>query len=152
MKDRAGAITVPPLIYAIFLIAGIWWGRRLPLSLGPEDVRRALGGGLVIAGLALAIWAMIAMVRAGTTFNPWVASRAVVTTGPFRFTRNPIYLADAVIYCGVAVLFDSLLALALLPVAIAVIQAGVIAREESYLERKFGEEYLAFKRRVRRWL
>jgi protein-S-isoprenylcysteine O-methyltransferase Ste14 len=102
--------------------------------------------------VGLAVWAMTTMVRARTTFNPWVASTAVVSSGPFAFTRNPIYVGDALIYVGCAVIFDSLFALLLLPLVLAIVYLGVISREEAYLERKFGATYMDYKCRVRRWL
>ena len=76
----------------------------------------------------------------------------LTTEGPFRYTRNPSYLALAVIYAGIAVLRNSLWAILLLPLVVMVIQREVIGREERYLKRTFGEEYLAYKQRVRRWV
>ena len=76
----------------------------------------------------------------------------LTTEGPFRYTRNPGYLALAMIYAGIAVLKNSLWAIHLLPLMLYVIQREVIGREERYLERTFGEEYLAYKARVRRWV
>jgi protein-S-isoprenylcysteine O-methyltransferase Ste14 len=76
----------------------------------------------------------------------------LTTEGPFRYTRNPSYLALAMIYAGIAVLRNSLWAMLLLPFAVIVIQREVIGREERYLERTFGEEYLDYKERVRRWV
>ena len=75
----------------------------------------------------------------------------LIQDGPFRYTRNPLYLSDAMIYAGIAVLRNSLWAIALLPLGMYVIQREVMGREECYLERTFGEEYLDYKRRVRRW-
>ena len=76
----------------------------------------------------------------------------LTTEGPFRYTRNPGYLCLAMIYAGIAVLRNSLWAILLLPLMVLVIQREVIGREERYLERSFGEEYLDYKRRVRRWV
>jgi protein-S-isoprenylcysteine O-methyltransferase Ste14 len=76
----------------------------------------------------------------------------LTTTGSFRYTRNPSYLALAVIYAGIAVLRNSLWAMLLLALVVIVIQREVIGREERYLERAFGEEYLTYKARVRRWV
>jgi protein-S-isoprenylcysteine O-methyltransferase Ste14 len=76
----------------------------------------------------------------------------MVTQGPFQYTRNPAYLSMTMIYTGISSLANALWAILLLPVALQVIQRGVIEREERYLERKFGEEYLRYKARVRRWI
>ena len=89
---------------------------------------------------------------AGTPANPYKPVSNVVTEGPFRYTRNPAYLSMAMIYTGIAALANALWAMLLLPGALLVIQRGVIEREERYLERKFGEEYLRYKARVRRWI
>ena len=84
--------------------------------------------------------------------EPWRPSTALVTEGVYRFTRNPIYLALALLHLGSALAFDSALALASLPFALAAVQAGVVAREERYLEGKFGDEYRRYKSSVRRWI
>ena len=92
------------------------------------------------------------MLRAGTAIRPTIPTTALVTTGPFRFTRNPLYVGATIIYVGIAVAARSLWALALLLVVLAVMQRGVIDREEHYLERKFGADYVRYKERVRRWI
>jgi protein-S-isoprenylcysteine O-methyltransferase Ste14 len=84
--------------------------------------------------------------------NPYKPVERIATEGPFRYTRNPGYLAMAMIYTGIASLANALWAVLLLPVALLVIQRGVIEREERYLEGKFGEEYLSYKEQVRRWI
>lgn len=152
MKDHAGVVTLPPLIYAAFLLPGIYWRRALPVSLGHEWIRDTVGWLLIAGGLLLAGWAVVTMVRSRTTFNPYRSSTAVVSSGPFRLSRNPIYLGDVLIYAGVALLFDALLAVLLLPLVLLSVHYGVIRREEAYLERKFGEGYVSYKSRVRRWL
>jgi protein-S-isoprenylcysteine O-methyltransferase Ste14 len=106
-----------------------------------------LGGGALLMG-----WFEWAIRHAGTPANPYKPVSHVVTEGPFRYTRNPAYLSMAMIYTGVAGLANALWAILLLPAALFGIQRGVIEREERYLERKFGEEYLRYKARVRRWI
>ena len=90
--------------------------------------------------------------KAGTPIRTDRPVPRLVTDGPFRFTRNPGYLGLAMLYAGIALLRNSLWAILLLPVVVYVIQREVIGREERYLERTFGEEYLAYKTRVRRWV
>ena len=90
--------------------------------------------------------------RARTPLDPYTPSKAIVTDGPYRLTRNPGYLGMALTYAGIAIVSNAPWALAPLPVAIAIIDRGVIAREERYLERKFGTRYTDYKRRVRRWI
>ena len=89
---------------------------------------------------------------ARTPVDPYSPSEAIVTDGPYRLARNPGYLGMALTYAGIAIVSNAFWALVPLPVAIAVIDRGVIAREERYLERKFGARYTNYKRRVRRWI
>ncbi|MGI9083774.1 MAG: methyltransferase family protein [Aeromicrobium sp.] len=90
--------------------------------------------------------------RAGTAVIPFRPSTALVTTGPFRFTRNPMYLGMAVLQAGLSLAFGLMWALAMVPVAVLAVDRLVIAREEPYLERRFGADYIAYKSRVRRWI
>ena len=90
--------------------------------------------------------------RAGTDANPYRPSTALATDGPYRFSRNPAYLAMAITYVGITLAAEAPWALFMLAPAMLVIQYGVIAREERYLERLFGEDYLTYKRTTRRWI
>ena len=90
--------------------------------------------------------------RANTPVDPGRATTAIVTTGPYRLSRNPGYLAMALAYAGIAVLTDTLWAFVTLLPTLILIDRGVIKREERYLELKFGEDYLRYKARTRRWL
>ena len=102
------------------------------------------------AGL-LAIWARNKFVRAGTAVQPWKPASRVVSGGPYRFTRNPMYIALALLQAGIALLADSAWMLLTLVPVLFIIRYMVIGREEGYMEAKFGEEYLSYKRSVRRW-
>jgi protein-S-isoprenylcysteine O-methyltransferase Ste14 len=110
--------------------------------------------GLILIGLGVVVAIMAALTfrRAGTHVNPTKPATSVVAHGPFRFTRNPMYLSMAVIYLGGVLMLDSLWPLLLWPATIWVIRTQIIAREEIYLERKFGAVYLDYKKKVRRWL
>lgn len=152
LLDRPGIIAPPPLIYLLPFGTGLWLQGRLPLPLELGGLAPWLGWMLVGAGCLGFVLALAALWRAGTSVNPYKASSAVAAAGIYRFTRNPIYLADTLTYLGAALLCGSAWPLLLLPLALAVVQKGVIAREEVYLERKFGEEYRQYKARVRRWL
>ena len=152
--DHAGVRFPPPLVFLGLLLLG-FAAERLAGGLGFGLGRIALtilGAGLVLAGLAPIVAAIGGFRRAGTRPEPWEPSSAIVTGGVYRFTRNPMYLGMALIHAGLAVAFDGPLALATLPIAVAIIRTQVIAREERYLEARFGEEYRAYKGRVRRWL
>jgi protein-S-isoprenylcysteine O-methyltransferase Ste14 len=97
-------------------------------------------------------WAITTIRRAGTRVETYKPTAAIVENGPYRFTRNPIYLGMFLGQAGLATGFNSAWILAMLVPFYFVIRFGVIAREEAYLEHKFGEVYLAYKSRVRRWL
>jgi protein-S-isoprenylcysteine O-methyltransferase Ste14 len=152
--DTSGVAFPPPLIYAGGFAAGYGAHRLLPIRLWlePTTVVSALGWGLLVAGVLLAVGAAYLFRRAGTTPNPAKPASALVIWGPYRFTRNPMYVGMTVLYCGGTLLLNDPWPLAFLPVVTALVQRYVIAREEAYLERKFGDVYRAYKTRVRRWL
>ncbi len=154
-RDIPGVIAPPPLIYLAGLALGLVAGRLWPLRLVPNPLRPRrwwLGGGLALGGLGLAGWAVRTMYQAGTHPEPYRPATELVTTGPFRLCRNPIYLGFTLTYLGLALLLDALWCLLLLPAVLVVMVHGVIAREEAYLERRFGQRYRAYRARVRRWL
>lgn len=107
---------------------------------------------LCVAAALQAFLGRRALTRAGTPVRPNQPTTAIVTDGPYRYTRNPLYLALTGVYTGISLIVNALWPLVLLVAVLFVIQWGVVAREERYLEGKFGESYLAYKRRVRRWL
>ncbi|MEQ8356562.1 MAG: isoprenylcysteine carboxylmethyltransferase family protein [Kiloniellaceae bacterium] len=153
--ETAGVIAPPPLIYLAGLAAGLGLDLLFDLPGLPE---RSGAGGLYLGlglggfGLFLILWSARRFAGAGTAIPPYRPSSALVTDGPYRRSRNPIYLGMALIYLGVLTGFASLGALLLLPVVILVMEFGVIRREERYLQRKFGIAYKDYKAEVRRWL
>ncbi len=151
-QDKAGVVAPPPLIYLGALLFGLLLNRGFPLGFLPRSMRRGLGWPLLGGGVLLLGWFEWAMRQADTPTSPYKPVEHIATEGPFRYTRNPGYLAMALIYAAIASLANALWAILLLPGALLVIQRGVIEREERYLERKFGEEYLRYKSRVRRWI
>jgi protein-S-isoprenylcysteine O-methyltransferase Ste14 len=149
--DSAGVTFPPPLIYLLPLLGGIglhWW-RAWPVL--PSRVAAVLGPTLIALGM-VGLPAVAAFRRAKTSVRPWQPSSALVTSGPFRFTRNPMYVGFTLIYLGVALWVNTAWSLLLLPIALTVMNQMVIPREEAYLERRFGDDYRAYRRRVRRWL
>ena len=151
-ESSAGVIAPPPLIFVTGLGLGLALEALLPGSEVPAAVRWVLGPALLLLGLALALSFVRVFERAGTAVEPWKPTTAIVTDGPYRFSRNPGYLGMALAYIGIALLADALWPLATLVPTLAVVTWGVIVREERYLERLFGEEYAAYKARVRRWI
>lgn len=152
-KDVAGIPLPPPLVYLGLLLLGLAAGGWLDLpGFGIGPLHRYIGATLVVLGAAILVAAVSGFRRAGTNPEPWKPTTAIVATGLYRYTRNPMYLAMAMIHAGIALMCDSPAALLALPIALIVIQSQVIVREERYLEAKFGEGYRHYKARVRRWL
>jgi protein-S-isoprenylcysteine O-methyltransferase Ste14 len=151
-QDSPGIRVPPPLIYLLALASGLLLDRKAHVPFLPRRVARILGWPLVGGGVGLSGWTIWTMRAAETTMRPDKPVSNLIREGPFRYTRNPLYLSDAMIYAGIAVLRNSLWAVVLLPLAMFVIQREVMGREERYLERTFGEEYLDYKARVRRWI
>lgn len=151
--DSAGVRFPPPLFYVAGLAAGLVATRFFPTPWAPPaQFAPWLAAVLLVMGAAFASPALIQFVKARTSVLPHRPSTSLVISGPYRFTRNPMYVAMGLVYAGVAILYQSLWAILLLPLVLAAVQREVIYREEAYLERRFGSEYTEYCRRVRRWL
>lgn len=151
-KDTPGVIAPPPLIYGGFLLIGFVIDCIWPIPVLPDNVQYALGGVLIALALAIIFPAFIMFRKLGTAVRPDRPTTAIITGGPYRFTRNPLYLALAIIYTGIAIAADSVWVLGLLIPVLLIMNWGVIDREEKYLDGKFGEEYRQYMASVRRWL
>lgn len=150
--DTAGVIAPPPLIYLGALGVGLGLDAVIGSRSLPSRVAKPVGVALVISGVGLLGSFVGAFRGSQTPVDPYTPTTAIVTDGPYRLSRNPAYLGMGLIYAGIASVSNAPWAFLPLPVAIAIIDRGVIAREERYLERKFGAPYEDYKRRVRRWL
>ena len=129
----------PPLAWALAVISGFVLDWLEPLTFVPEDWPAGLLGAVVfVLALALGVWALDTMTRAGTNVPTNRPTTTIVEGGPYRFTRNPIYLGMCLGLVGLAIAFNSLWLLGALVPFDLVIRYGVVAREEVYLERKFG--------------
>jgi protein-S-isoprenylcysteine O-methyltransferase Ste14 len=152
---RSGVRYPPPLAFAIPWAIGWLLNLVSPmpiLGLGEGAWRWLAGGGLVVLGLALAIWAARTFRRAGTPVNPFEPSSALVRQGPFRFSRNPMYVGMTLLYIGGSTLANTFWPILFLPVSLALISFTVIRREEHYLSTRFGAAYDEYRRQVRRWI
>ncbi|MBI1823622.1 MAG: isoprenylcysteine carboxylmethyltransferase family protein, partial [Nitrospirae bacterium] len=151
-KDKPGVIAPPPLIYLTALIAALPLYLVFSVHLLPGRLGPVLGIFLMSIGVFLAIWAFRVMRAAKTNVNPYQPATALVTDGPFRYSRNPLYMALTLLYCGITFLVNTPWPLLILPAVLFILRRGVIDREERYLEKKFGEAYLQYRASVRRWI
>ena len=144
----------PPLVYLAFLAAGLaphyLW---VKLSFFPQGwIGHAAGWPIFLLGLLLLLWSSRTFARSGENIRIEKATNSLVTAGPFRFSRNPIYIGLTLAYIGLSLVFNSYWPLPFLPLVLAIMYFGVIKREEAYLEELFGQDYRGYKAQVRRWL
>jgi protein-S-isoprenylcysteine O-methyltransferase Ste14 len=150
--DHPDVVILPPLLYLGALVAGglLQWLWPLPVHGAPGI--RLIGLALIVGGAVLAIAGRRELQRHDTNVDPREPALRVVTSGPYRYTRNPLYLSITIILAGIGLAVNGLwILLALIPTLI-VMSRGVIDREERYMERKFGDEYARYRRAVRRWI
>ena len=151
----AGRIARPPYLYLACLVLGFALDRLLPLPLTfPEatSIRWTVGGGLILTGVAIAVAGIRNFSRAATPVQSNQPVRALVTTGIHAWSRNPIYVGMLLLYAGIGISAGSPWVLILALPLVFILRYRVVAREETYLERRFGAAYCDYKARVRRWL
>jgi len=150
---RPRTLILPPAPYAAALLGGWWLDRNLhALTWDWGLATRPLGWLLVAIGLGLLAWTLATFWLYRTTVNPYKAASSLCTGGPFRISRNPIYVGDWFILAGVSLLLATWWPLLFAPLIWVMLRYGVIRHEEAHLEAKFGEPYRKYKTRVRRWL
>ena len=151
-QDNPGVIVIPPLLYVGALLVGLALHYFVPVHYLPGAINIWLGILLISVSVPIVISAVWEMRRAQTAVDVRKPTTAIVTQGAFRFSRNPVYLSLTILYIGISSLINSMwVVLGLIPV-LMLMQRGVIKREERYLEKKFGQQYLRYKSRVRRWI
>ena len=152
-EDRAGVVVLPPVPFGAGLALGalthfLWE----PLPFFPATwIGHVAGWPLAVASIILIIWARQTMARSGESPSAYKPTNSMVVSGPYGFTRNPMYLSITMLYLGISLIINAVWPLVFLPAVLAVAHYGIIAREERYLERKFGQEYQNYRSRVRRW-
>jgi protein-S-isoprenylcysteine O-methyltransferase Ste14 len=153
-KDKPGVIAFPPLIWLVSAIISTlvhFFVFHLPITTNYR-VCLVCGIALIVVAPALALSALFAMLRAGTNVDPGKPALTIVRGGPFRFTRNPMYLALCFLQIALGFFLNDWITLLFVIPLFFVLHFGVVLREERYLATKFGEPYLQLKREVRRWL
>ncbi len=150
--DHAEVAFHPPVLLGLALVLGFALRWLTPLHWLPSSLAQWLGPLLTALAFVLFLWAVITMLRQHISIPTHTPTAAVVSHGPYRFSRNPIYLSMVALQVSIGVWANSLWFLGLAAVSAVLLQWGVIAREERYLTRKFGEVYTAYTAHVRRWL
>jgi protein-S-isoprenylcysteine O-methyltransferase Ste14 len=151
--SRPSAIPWPPVLFVAALVLGWLAGRLYPLRWpGLDDLpARLIGYGLGVAGIALMAWGLVTLARAGTTMMPNKGADRLVTGGPFRYRRHPVYLGEVLILLGLAQVTLNIWLAILAPVFALAVYKLAIEREERHLEERFGQAYLDYKERTRAW-
>ena len=151
--DRPATVPWPPILIGAVLAAGVLLGRLHPLAWpGMDDLpARIIGYGVGAAGIALMAWGLLTLWRAGTTIMPNQRADRLVTEGAFRFRRNPIYMGEVLVFLGLAELTHNIWFAILAPLLAIALYALAIRPEEQHLETRFGQAYLDYKERTRRW-
>ena len=148
-------VTGPPpvLLFLICLLGGLTLHHFWPIAIGGYGFTLALALGLVLLllGVSLAAWGILELQASRTTFWPWKIPRRLVTSGPFRFSRNPLYVAQLLILAGIAIMANSLWVASGVPVLFVLLDRLVVVREEAVIKGAFGTEFSAYTVRVRRW-
>ena len=150
--DNPGVIVLPPFLYLGVFLAAIGANWFVPLPMFATLVALALGLCLSVVAIIMARWGRRTMTAAGTNVRPTQPATTIVTSGPFRFSRNPLYVALTLLYLGLTTAVNTWWGLILLAPLLLVMHVGVVLREERYLEGKFGESYRAYRSRVRRYV
>ena len=145
----------PPTLFVVACVCGSAIESAVPVPLSTVlvvPVQVITGWSAIIVGVTLLVWALTTFIRLKTAIYPNQPAQELVVDGPYRFSRNPMYVALTAMTLGVSLLADNLWMLVLLPVVLIVLTRFVIQREENYLASEFGKSYLAYQTRVRRWL
>ena len=150
--DHAGIKFPPPLVFVISILLGLGLNRVWPMTVVPPPLAMPFGIAFIVAAFALAFLGFRELGRHKTTVRPDEPSSTIVKTGPYRFTRNPLYVSLSTLQLGIGLWANILWVVVMLIPAWIVMTTQVIAREEAYLERAFGDDYLSYKSSVRRWI
>jgi len=151
-QDHSGAKIQPAFLWLFHLVAAVILNKFLPLPLAFPVIFKGLGYVIILLGAVIAFSAIGRFKLAHTTLNPHAPVNSIVTNGPYRFTRNPMYLSFACLLIGFPLTLGSYWGLILSPLFVLLMNKLVIQYEEAYLEKKFAEQYINYRSRVRRWI
>lgn len=151
-KDSAGVIIFPPFLYIISLSLGLLLSYLVPFRLLYKPWTFIVGGTLLFCSLLLFFSAVSLFKKSKTTIHPTGSTTCIVYKGVYKHTRNPMYISLTLFYLGISIMLNAWISFFLLIPLLVIVQKGIVVKEEKYLTSKFGEEYLAYKKKVRRWL
>ena len=154
-REHAGVVFPPPLLFILGFAVSLLFHKFLPLYLLADSLRGVfsiIGRLFVLIGLGIMIWGLLTFHRFRTAVSPYQPASQVVSAGPYRFSRNPMYVGFTAAYIGGILLKNTLWALLLLPLVLWLLVVLVIRPEERYLTQAFGSVYTDYANRVRRWL
>ena len=152
MNDSPDVVVPPPLLFVVALAGGLLIDGNVWTAHHMLHASQWIGVPISLAGLALIATTLALFWRFRTRPEPWQPASTLIEAGPYKVSRNPMYLGMALAAAGIAVFFESIAALILIALVVAVIDRWVVAREEAYLTRRFGKAFADYRRRVRRWL
>ena len=150
-EDTPGVIALPPRIYLIAIIVGFVLQLVRPLSIVNGSWILVVGLLIVVLSVGVSVWSSHMFEQVGTAVNPNQPASSLVQSGPFRYSRNPMYVGLTGLQIGITLALNSMWGLLLLVPTLLLMHYGVILQEEAYMERTFGQAYLDYKQSVRRW-
>lgn len=150
--DNPGVVVFPPLLYGVAFLTALALHWLWPVSILSHPATLWVGVAVLVLGVALGLWGSVSLRRAGTNISPSQPTIAIVASGPFRLSRNPLYVGLSLDLLGLSLIFNTLWGVVALVPAAVVMHFGIILREERYLEAKFGESYEQYCSVVRRYL
>jgi protein-S-isoprenylcysteine O-methyltransferase Ste14 len=151
-KVSPDVISCPPMIYLGSLVLGLLLNWLVPSQRLLSISCPVTGWLLAFAGFCIGFWGVRTFIRFGTNVRPDLPVTALVTSGPYRYSRNPLYMACTIIYLGITLSVGSLWLLVTLMPTLALMHWKIVRREEEYLEGRFGDDYRAYKAQVNRWI
>ncbi|HEY5623316.1 MAG TPA: isoprenylcysteine carboxylmethyltransferase family protein [Gammaproteobacteria bacterium] len=151
-RQSEGLVTPPPLIYLGFILIGVGLNYQWPWSFIIGIARYVLGVATIVVSIAIFVWVLTMFSSARTSVDHRKPTTALITSGPFRYSRNPIYVSMTLLSAGIAVVTSNFWILLMTLPAVITVHFLVILREEAFLKEKFGDRYLQYCASVRRWI
>ena len=151
-NDNPGVKLAPPIVYLGLGLIGVGMEYVIPLSIGIDSPSNYLGVGVIIVSIVSLGFMFKLFKRYETEIDPWKTTSKIITTGPYKYSRNPVYIFACGVPIGLGIAFNTYWALFAFIPALIIVYYTAVKKEEKYLETKFGQEYLDYKAKVRRWL